>query len=147
MITEQNGPLNSSKEIQFLHCACAHHLIQKSKTTFVQCYNPTKPKAWPGTLHCEWLLYTWFANIARHGSHFSLSATVQHPSKMRCGVGVVSSILLQASSSASSCLAECLPPKHPLQYVVKYTPRSQQSKIHSKEGKKLREKKIFSAAT
>lgn len=82
------------------------------------------------------------------GLYLSLSsATVQHPSKMRCGVGVVSSILLQASSSASSCLAECLPPKHPLQYVVKYTPWLQQSKIHSKEGKKLREKKIFSAAT
>lgn len=62
------------------------------------------------------------------------------------GLGIDSSILLQASSSASSCLAKYLPPKHPIQYVVKYIPWLQQRKTHSR-GEKLREKKIFSPAT
>lgn len=77
VIAEKNGALNSSKEIQTLHCACVHYLIQRSKPTFVQCYHPTKTKNQSlATLHCGWLLHTCFANIARHGSHFSLSATV-----------------------------------------------------------------------
>lgn len=52
------------------------------------------------------------------GLYLSLSATVQYPSKMRQGIGwdveIVRSILLQASASASFCLAERLPPKHSL---------------------------------
>lgn len=78
------------------------------------------------------------------GLYLPLSATVQN----EAGDGgrwveIVSSILLQASSSALSCLAERLLPKHALQYVVRYSPWLQQRQTHSRGREVKGEKDIF----
>lgn len=140
MIAEKNGALNSSRK--YNPCIVLVR-ITSYKGANPLLFNATiqqKPK--PGQAHsivdgCSTRgLQTLqgkaltshyqlqFNILLKWGLYLSLSATVQHPSKMRWGVGgvgIVSSILLQASSSASFCLAECLPPSHPLQCVVRYS--------------------------
>lgn len=53
-------------------CALPHTKEQTHFCSMLPSNKKQKPK--PG--HTPWLLHTCFANISRHGSHFSLSATV-----------------------------------------------------------------------